>query len=86
MFNLANRSQEWYSEHSEEARLVSRHIVLLMENGVEVQIEPFEGLVTKLDILSLQQDSELGKTVLLGYLCEGEVVFSRGESVFMLTK
>lgn len=70
----------------EEARLVSRHIVLLMENGVEVQIEPFEGLVTKLDILSLQQDSELGKTVLLGYLCEGEVVFSRGEKVFMLTK
>ena len=70
----------------EEAKLVSRHVVLLMQNGVEIQIEPFEGLVTKLEILSLQRDSPIGKSVFLGYMSEGEILFSRGDQIYMVTK
>lgn len=68
-----------------ESNLVSPSLFLLMENGVELEVYAYEGLIRRLETLAVLKDQP-EQTRFMGYLHGGEVLVEIEEDLFMMTR
>jgi hypothetical protein len=68
-----------------ESNMVSVSIVLLLENGVEIEVFPYEGLIRKIETLVVFEN-EQNPCEFYGYLNNGEVLLKQDKDVYMMTR
>lgn len=68
-----------------ESSLVGISLVLLLENGVEIEVFPHEGLIKRIETLIILQE-ENATFSYLGYLEEGEVILKKKQDLFLMTR
>lgn len=68
-----------------ESNLVSPSLLLLMDNGVEMEIYAYEGLIRRLETLTVFKDRP-EPPVFLGYLHCGEVLVRQEEDLLVMTR
>jgi hypothetical protein len=79
LHNLSN------SPNVNESNMVSVSILLLLENGVEIEVLPYEGLIRKIETLVVFKDENFS-TEFLGYLNNKEVLLKQNEDLYMMTR
>lgn len=81
------------SPQPNESGLLSQNLILLLENGVEIEVQPYEATIQTIKIISLKlsqkmqsmnQDFNLIK--FWGYLSGGEILFSKAKNTFIIFK
>lgn len=77
----------------EIAGLLSQNIVLLLENGIEIEVQPFESILKSLTTFNLVNEAQNEDGMingandgmsLLGYFAEGEILGVKNEKLYML--
>lgn len=72
------------SLHVSESTQVSTSVVMLMDGGLELQVFPFEGIISRIE--SLDIDKPKDSCEFLGYVDQGEVVLQQDQSIFLITR
>jgi hypothetical protein len=77
----------------EIAGLLSQNIVLLLENGIEIEVQPFDSMLKSLTTFNLVDETQnedgmisgAGNGMsLLGYFAEGEILGLKNDKLYML--
>ena len=68
-----------------ESCLVGISMILLLENGVEIEVFPYEGLIKRIETLIILQEQE-SNFIYLGYLENREIILKQNEDLYMMTR